>query len=236
MTSFTTATGHIAASPAPLFLLDTCALLDIIRAPAREKLGADAVRAANDLKQSLIATPRKCHVVLSHLVESEFRDNSAEPIGTTKKVVETSKQVLLAALELGLPGLPGQASPTLGDDLVGALERVANDIIAAATVIAPDTPCLERAFGRVKDKRRPARSGKIKDAYILEQYLAFVTQLRGLGFTERCLFVSSNVEDFAAEDNKSKPHPDLQAEYDNIKIDYFVGLAAALGFAKVGGP
>lgn len=110
--------------------------------------------------------------------------------------------------------------------------KLADDLLQFTRILAPDSVCLERAFERVRTKKQPARNGKIKDAYLLEQCLELCRVLRGRAFQERKLLCSSNTSDFA-KPNSSQFDQDIAGDASQAGLEYFTSLSAAVGSLRL---
>lgn len=69
---------ELLAAPRPVLFLDTCILLDIIRAANRKELGLDAINSAITLRDRMRDVPPAYYLVGSSILGIEFRDNQTE--------------------------------------------------------------------------------------------------------------------------------------------------------------
>ncbi len=216
----------ILSQPRPVLFLDTCALLDIVRAPYRKELGEDTIDAALKLRERLGESPPAYHAAGSTILGTEFAHN----------VVAVERE-LLGAIEAGtrivaVQNLIEALAPPVPDfsNLRDRLVALANDLLGRVLLIPEDQSCIGRAFARVLERRAPAvKNNSVKDAYLIEQCLALCRELRSRGFGERIVFCSSNPDDFSDPRAPKRFHPDIAAEAVAVGLEYFPSLRAAVG-------
>lgn len=221
MITFAEAVPQITATGAPVLCIDTCALLDLVRAPAR-KLGAGHVEAANFLLKkaeeqqsqlSIVLMKQVCDELPQYLERAKDEANQA-----LKRLDEETKRSveLLAAL--------GVAPPNAFEFVPFEFANKAEDLITGISNAAAkidDQPFVGAAGQRVRDRRRPARQGRdsFGDCIILEAFLSLVTKLRTCGFQREIVFLTSNTSDFADE-NKKVVHPEIRADLGDAELSF----------------
>lgn len=164
----------VLARPAAVLFIDTCILLDVIRAPVRRAArGVEAARA-------LLAVAPGPHLIVQDIVPTEYADNHAAAVADGRNGVV----VLTATWEAGFVGLPLPApSPPTLLSLVDDLTKLSEDMMAASTVLGRDHNAMSWAIDRVAAKKKPSdRAGKVKDCHIVGHAIAFSAQLQGSGF------------------------------------------------------
>lgn len=231
MTPSAAVADTILADPRPLLFLDTCVLLDAVRAPSRRTLGSPAVRAARHLLSALGSSPPGCHLVASHILPTEFGHNLAAARADCSAAASACDLVLEVAAGLNLVSGPPPGAAAVTPRLVELAEQLRD----SATILPDDPTCLRWAFERVLGKQQPGQSGGVKDAYLIAQCFELVASLRGRGFAPRCAFSSSNTRDFA-NPNSTRVHDHLSAEFSRLGLEYFVSLHAAVGSLRLGLP
>ncbi len=117
--------------------------------------------------------------------------------------------------------------------LHSALRAIAVSLLSLAVVLDRDQISLDRAVERLIARRRPSHKKEIKDSMNLEQGLELGSRLRSGGFSDRIAFISSNTDDYATKTPSLQLHPDLQAEFAAISMEYFTSLRAACGALKL---
>jgi hypothetical protein len=216
----------VAAVPSPVLLFDTCALLDIIRAPLRGE--NHLIESAAILTRAATGTPAGIHVVITSTVEDEWTEHATivtqEVDRELRRIRATSESFRAAARFAGLRRPPLLAAAY---DLVPQrLFSVASLLHDSAVILERDLYCLDKAFARHAAKLPPARKGEqIKDCMIIEHFLSFCSRLRSIGCQAKCLFVSSNTSDYC--EAKAKLHANLDSEFRAANLLFVTNLSWA---------
>jgi hypothetical protein len=204
-------TGHV-------LICDTCALLDIIRLPVRQKSSTrtrSLLTAASSISD--MAGGSGVHLLLPPPVPEEWRDHAERVTSDTEKWAKdladryAVMEVVTNHFGNGLPSLdfqPGTLARHLHD--LGS-QLVTNGI---ATPKADD-PAL-RANDRAAAYIPPASKGAIKDCIVYEHMLDLVARLREKGYSGRCVFLTSNIRDFC--DDRGNPKSPLDAELGRLSV------------------
>lgn len=234
MTPISQVASDILQAPAPVFVVDTCNLLDLFRRDEKQqrpRVGPTELQAAVDLVQLLASRPHEAHLIVPELVPREYADHANEIEQGLKRWVEfhdrNQEWLADAAALFAVPLLPSALVQTFG--IHSRCRQLADDMLASATVLDRDRECLDRAIARLVDKRRPSHKKEVKDSMNLEQTLKLCRQLTDAGFVPARVFVSSNINDFAENANSSALHPELRDEFAEVGLEYFVSLQAAVG-------
>lgn len=240
MTPISKAVKKILATPAPVFILDTCSLLDLFRRDFNRKqprVPPEEIKAAAEISQLVAAKPDAAHLVVPELVPGEYADHANQVEREFEDWLrfhdENQNQLAETALWVGLT-LPAP-EPVHPFGIQAACRKVAEDLLTKAVVLARDQTCLDKAVARLIAKRRPSHKKEIKDSMNLEQSLDLSCQLQNAGFTRTRVFVSSNTNDFAESASSSAVHSDLQKEFAATGLEYFTSLRAALGNLRAKG-
>ena len=228
MTTLAQATADLLAAPRPVLFLDTCALLDIVRAPLRDL--TLTVRAGDDLR--VLAAAGTVRLFVQDIVSGEWNDN----LPTARRDGEVGIRAFTAtwqiAADLGQPAPPLPVLPpgTLIDDL----EQLSRELLTVATVLDRDHAGMSWAIDCVAAKRKPSSAkGPVKDCHILGHALRLSTLL-GAGYPNSLVLVSSNRSDFAAP-NATVFHPDIAPEAALAGLEYAVSLEAAVAALRANG-
>jgi len=220
------AAAGLLGTPVPVLLADACALLDIIRAPARNS--APHLLAVQKVASALTATPPGCQVVTASITRKEFTDHREEERKRLAKHIDDLEQTAAQFHQAcQAVTIPVSASGFVAAGLPAALLNLAQGLLDSSVTLDPDNPTLARAYQRVIDSRRPAQHGAIKDSVMLEEYLELTRQLRAGGFTLPIVFLSSNPDDFC-EGGARALHPDLQAEFAPLNLGFCMVWPAAV--------
>jgi hypothetical protein len=224
----------IGLSSIPVLLLDTCAVLDIIRAPQRKEIQNDIIAKANEIVFKSITDPKQLWIVKTTLVDQEWLQHYQETKNQREKYIKDVDERSIELrdvsqhLPLFYPILPLEFRHLKIPD---SLQNLATSLIDSSFMLAEDTNCILQARQRFIDKRPPSTKGnqQYKDCQILEHYLAFCRELRKNGYQEKCVFVSSNTNDYC---ENRKLHPILKAEFDVFKLEYARNIAHAHALLK----
>jgi hypothetical protein len=234
---------EITDAPAPVVFLDTCAILDVARAPARQQ--SASVAAADALHAHAVATPPKVYLLAADIVSVEWADNIPE---ARKEMVRTA-----AEFEHGLSAFRYSLTPmdppdTLALDALAIvlakfaternnflvdLENRSQQLLNACRLIDRDPSATSAALDRVVAKRRPSHKKEVKDSYILEHCLLVARELAAT--VPFMLFVSSNTSDFVASKGSTDLHSDLRADFATAGLTYAVSIASAVALLRDGG-
>jgi hypothetical protein len=227
MIPLTQAAADLTAAPRPVLILDTCALLDVIRAPGRDL--AATVRAAVELRGS--AAAGTIRLLVQDIVPGEWAENLPSARRDGEAGVRSFLATWQIAADLGLPAppLPVVAPGTLVDDL----ESLSRSLLAAAGVLDRDLVAMSSAIDRVAAKQKPSSKGMVKDCHILGHALQLSTLL-GAGYPHSRVLVSSNRSDFAAP-SATAFHPDIATEAAAAGLRYAVSLEAVVAELRAAG-
>lgn len=215
----------IQAHPAPFIFLDTCVLLDIIRAPNRG--AALTVGAAIELLKGATKDPPTVYLVIGCPTPTEWQEHVDEAVADCITAINCVEAVAQSWNFLGMPGIP--ALPMNALLLLDRLRELSQDLLDAAILLDKDGDALSRAVERVIKSTLPAKKGGkgAKDSIILEHAICVTDALRKAGFAGTCVFVSSNTRDFA-KSGTTALHPILQPDFDPpTNLQYAANLVQA---------
>ena len=252
----------ITANPAPVLFLDTCILLDVVRAPLRSK--PDEVRFAQLFLTSVQKNPKTIHLLVPSLVQPEWDTHILERVNECTTAVNACNAVAAICGHLALPEVAALPAGVL--KMPALLRQLSTDLLAACVTIDNQRPntqlrirafcpgtfaflavfrvvvdndglALARAVDRIIAYRHPVKqphSKGAKDSVILEHAVETTAQLRNAGFAEICIFVSSNTGDFA-NPGSTNLHAQLAASFNPVNLRYAVSLADAEGVLTAAG-
>ncbi len=198
------ASAALVSVPCAVLFVDTCILLDIVRAPIRDTINANSAAIAQRLCALSRESPRGVWLVTSETVRDEWLENIAdvklEVAREILKIEKRRKHFLSAA------GAANNIQYTYGDSeaairLEDRLESISQALLDECLIITPESAHIISAMQRVKQYRPPARRGKseAKDCEIFEVFLGLCADSRAGGFCGPVLFASSNTTDYAGD-------------------------------------
>jgi hypothetical protein len=214
----------ILAAPAPVLFIDTCILLDIIRAPLRGH--NRIIEAAARLAEHAALEPPRLHVLITSTIDSEWAEHVARVRAEVERELQAARRVLDAMRDAcrsaGLT--PPRAPSARYADIPRHLTEIATRLHRRAIVLGADDQCTIRAYNRHVRKLPPAQGGEqIKDCVIIEHFLQFCADLRLAGLSEKCVFASSNTRDYC--EGGSRIHPHLGIEFTAVNLRFVADLA-----------
>ena len=217
--NLTEAGRRIAAEPAPVLFIDTCALLDIVRLPLRLKApvaGRNAVAAARAVA-ALEADERTLWAVVPPPVLEEYRRNAPgvleELTGRWRRLDDEYRGTHDVAQSLGV-GVP---TPPLFEANLGAfrrrLEELPERVIERAVRLGPDDGARLRAMTRAETAVAPSQRGKesLADCVLTEHVLGLADVL-GDRAPRPLVLLSSNTDDFY-DGGGTLPRPPLNEQF-----------------------
>jgi hypothetical protein len=242
------AAGLICAEPAPVLLLDACALLDILRvASSRENSPpARTILAANEILARSNSRDRRLWLLGAAIVEVEWNDNAqnvvAEIARHVRQVDRSIDRLLTAVREIPsiaanissseMRGLAAAAPAPQFEplDLPTKLFEIAKSVVESALWLAANEQILAAANARSMQGLKPADVGKRErpDCQIIETYFALCRELRARGYVETCVFVSSNKADFFGEGAPMRSHEHLAGTCSGVGLHFTQELSHAI--------
>ena len=231
--------NRILAAPAPVLCLDTCALLDIIRVPIRfreNKISVNVITTAFELISKASTNPPDLWILILELVEKEWLENAS----TVHTDLEKHLNSLHYALDHFSKALDRIETDTLFDktdlrsfDIDHKLYSLSEKFLKSSIIMENDDNCKIKAMDRVSIDAAPAGSkqgkNEAKDCMIIEHYLCLCKKLRNNAFAEKCLFVSSNTQDYGHPQRLRSP---LDVEFANINLIFAKDIAMANSMIK----
>lgn len=228
MIDVTEIVNHVVDANASVLCLDTCALLDLMRDPTREKFDSRHVAAALDLLARIEASKPTLLLLLAEQVCVELRDHMDKIEDETSRVVERLNDEVNQTIEImaahELVGVPAQLDlPTL--NFPAAARATVERFISAGYIVRKETEFVERAYSRVSRGLAPSARAKqsMKDCVIIETYLHVARELRARQFNEKIIFLTTNTADYA-DGTRRRLHEDLASDFTQA------GMELALNF------
>ncbi len=228
MPSIAAVSGQIAAAGLPVLFVDTCILLDVIRATKRRS--RECVQRAHDLLALIAPSSPQCCLVVPSMVPIEWNARAPEVFDEVQahfaEIEDQASYFHEACQVLGLPLSSGPiAYSQVG--LAEKLRELSAQLLAHAVLLDADTDCTVRAVGRVVKNIPPSRrNGEVKDCAIIEECLEVCRQLKSAGFSKKRVFCTSNTDDYC--DASKKLHSALASEFASVGLGFTKNLPWAV--------
>lgn len=212
----------------PVLFLDTCSVLDIIRAPSRKELQNNIITSALRLIAAARSGPRKLWIITSSVVCSELYDHLHDSeLELERFIISIDERIAMindASSMIG-PYVPIPLYRSKHINLPENLIRVALGLVEQSITIGISDTYKLSATNRVIQCKPPAKKGgQLKDCLIIEHYLALCKKLRELNFNDICVFTSSNTKDYCRDGSLATS---LKEEFDSVSLEYTSDLAWA---------
>ncbi|MFG6433708.1 PIN domain-containing protein [Roseateles sp. LYH14W] len=201
--------AKILGAGAPVLMLDTCSLLDIVREPMRHDCRLGNVKAAMAMLAAA-ETGSRLTVLIAEQVSLELNDNLADVLQVAGKAmreyITQANHIDRVAMEYGAAGA---TSTTHLVDHVARATAVLSRWVAVGISVPAGPAVAQKAMDRVRHGVAPARRGKenSKDCFVIESYLETAAQLNAAGFAGRMVFGSSNTNEYLDPVSRQPPAP-----------------------------
>lgn len=201
-----------------ILIIDTCALLDIIRIPYRQRTPTTAVSCLNSAKKlSELSSEGLLKIIIPPLVKREFEDNIESVKDELKRhinKISTSIEILVALFINDL--ISHQLFDVLKIDFSKLLEQICDELFSIGLHIKEDQMLRIKATERSINNIPPARKGAVKDCIIYEHSLELASILRRKNFTKKIVFFTSNTKDYCDDSGNIKNK--IYEEFSNFNI------------------
>jgi PIN domain len=204
-----------------LLVVDTCALLDLVRAPVRAEFHPSYANGACRLLAALQSAKPPCRLVCSDVVQTEYRRNIDAVTDETRRLLYKNRDQYRQGLKIvgyfsGANELPSVDDAWIEASVLRA--RGVADRFAQIAAVEPATADdMNKAVRRVMTGTAPSRQGKDSTADCIITEVALRLANAGASGVTRTVFFSSNTAEYC-ETQKLKSS--LQAEFDAIGIEY----------------
>jgi len=234
MMSSAEAVRRIMAARAPVLLLDTCSLLDLMRDPTRETLAVEQVKAAHRLLIKAESHPPELWIPIASQVLSERNDNQLKVRQEAEKAIHTLEERVLRTQQImAAHGLitSAIAPPLSACNFPNTAGTMVDRYFSAGLPFRKPRNIADKAFARVAAHKAPSRKGhQAKDCVVIESYLHIAKQLREQQFQYKIVFLTTNKQDYSDHASSGKLHPDLIAEFRAVDMKYAVNFLMAEHF------
>ena len=210
------AAEHINNLSTPVLILDTCALLDLIRVPLRSN-DANLVKAILLAARKVLllaqSTPKSLCIVIPPLVPDEWEKNSPGVLEEVKQhFCKLDNMINIASATADCLAISNSKSLFSIHQLPETLLNLSKEILNSGIRLYSQDVVRLRASDRAANYIAPSSKGAIKDCIIYEHALELFSELRHLSFVEKCVFMTSNTNDFCETTNKTMPREPIMAE------------------------
>ncbi len=220
----------ITAKQAPVLFLDTCTILDVLRAPCRESIAVEEISAAMALIRLNGQQTPGVWLVTNETVHGEWTanlDTVKTELERESKKIERLKSRLVDAVDIvyGRTHEVGHRIEHL--KLSEHLENLSRQLLSVSQKVKIADSHSLNAMNRVRKYMAPAGRGKqeAKDCEIFEAFLDVGRTLRTRGFADSICFVTANSDDYGKPKEPKNP---LEAELLAINARYVGSLSWAL--------
>src|SRR5262249_38155366 len=135
----------IQGGAAPVVFLDTCVLLDVVRAPRRNK--PNEVRVARQFLASVSKNPKTLHILAGEPTQTEWNDHIDETETECNAAVESCNAVVSICGHMAIPLVPALPAAILS--LPAQLRQLSADLLASALPLDYEMAAMTRAMDRV---------------------------------------------------------------------------------------
>lgn len=220
MPSIADATAQIQAAGLPVLFVDTCSLVDVIRAPMRPDKLRGCVEAAAELLRLVTVPPQQAMLVVASFVPGEWHTHAGPTADDLKKHLSRLDEWAIAFHDAcGFAGVtPPFGRPLYGAaGLADALLDLSKRLLDSAVRLDAHNDTNMRAFRRAVTNRPPSRKGgEIKDATIVEECLEVCRALQAAGSLRKRVFCTSNTDDYC--DTAKALHPALDGDFRAVDL------------------
>jgi hypothetical protein len=229
MITLAQAVADLMAASLPILILDTCTLLDIVRAPLRDLTAT--VRAGVELRT--LAANGMVGLFVQDIVPGEWADNLQAARRDGEAGIRAFTATWQIAIDLAQPAPP---LPVLSPGrVIDDLEQLSRDLLTAADTLGRDHAGMSWAIDRVAAKKKPSsEKGQVKVSHILGHALRLSALLGAAGYPNWRVLVSSNWSDFAAP-NAAVFHQDINPDAAAAGLRYAISLEAAVTDLRAAG-
>lgn len=216
----------------PILLVDTCAILDIVRAPIREQISVHDIEAIHTLLAWTTGPIRQTSLVVTKQVITEFHEHLDEVAQEYDRAIRKASESHTGILERMKALSPSGVNLPSSIDLTsfgfpGKSRCLAEKVVTASLVLNDKINELQsKAYRRSISAKPLAKKGKnsIKDCLIIESYFRLVRILQNKKSSYKIVFITSNKHDYEKDRHL---HPDLKEEFDSVGLKYSPNWSAA---------
>lgn len=218
----------VANMPLPILFLDTCSILDILRAAERSEIELSHIENAIAFHDGSKTIPRKLWIASCEQVTKEYKKHIDEAIESLSRFVRVTEASVLRLEKISRYVNPSEAGPPVEhlkgpkrDGFTHQIAALAERLVSAAIELWSDDESRRLAVDRCLAGRKPAKKGgtELGDCVILETYLSICKQLRDRGVDVPTVFVTSNLKDYY-DRVTGTIHADLEPQCTSVELQF----------------
>jgi hypothetical protein len=223
------AVAQIQVADLPVLFLDTCSIVDPIRAPLRPDELPRCIEVAQELLQLVTMAPTQCSLVIASFVHGEWLTHAGPEADRLRDYLarvdaETDRLHRYCRLVAIAPSFPQSGYRAL--PLADRLHDLSRQLRDAAIRLEPDQDCNLRAHTRASTYTPPSRKGgEVKDSTIIEECLEVSRRLQAAGFGRKRVFCTSNTKDYCEGKNL---HQVLALDLGTVDLGFATNLPWAV--------
>jgi hypothetical protein len=201
--------------------LDTCAILDIIRAANRNK--SKDILAANEIIKSVTMNSRSCQIILSSVIYQEYKDHYQNVYNELDAYFKGLNESLHALVNLNNAfGNKCDLTETNENLLRMNIDDLVNSIFDNSICVQDEDRFHIAASHRVIQCTPPASKGRqeLKDCLIVEEYLEVCKNIKMQNESLPLMFLSSNTKDYCVAETK-EIRRELAKEFNSCGLGYY---------------
>lgn len=217
----------IASFGAPVLLIDTCSILDVVRDPTRDTVRISDYQAGLDLLVE--AESNRLTAVVADQVTIEFGEHDQSIQDEAERALKRVRDQIEKISHLSaIFGSPGSVNLAHLDGHVARARGVVGRWLSVFISYKPPTDVLAKAIARMNANLAPARRGKesSKDCIVFETYLDVAARLRAEGLMAPIVLLSSNTKEY--QDDSKVLKAEIAIDLAPLSVDY----ASTMGMAK----
>lgn len=205
-----------------VLVIDTCAILDVIRVPARvdSHTRAEAIlKSVSHILSMVKENPPKLSIVIPPLVPSEWEEHQSKIIKEVEKhLIKLDSMIKVAAVSARAFNKEIKLTTFSNLNIHDKLLTLSKRLLYSGTWLESKDNVQQRSTNRAVANVPPARKGAVKDCIIYEHCLELFRLLRENNFNKKCVFLTSNTKDFCDETNFSPQEP-IKTELDQVSAN-----------------
>lgn len=198
-----------------LLIVDTCALLDIVRFAARDTFHPSYAERCLEVLNDMQSPNSSVRILVSDLVRDEYQRNITDVTADAQKLLRKTLNQYSHALKVvghlsGIPAVLPNAGEDWVNDSVDRARQIAEAFIGGGMIEATTDVDKSKGLHRVMTGTAPSRRGKDSTAdCIITEFALRLARSPAAGVAST-VFLSSNTQEYC---EAGKLKPELQTEF-----------------------